>query len=98
MRLKQLLAAKGIHYFVTRFGPARLRGMAFDEKYRRGDWNFKGESSDELPSAIRKYLRAGRRLLLGGGGPPILESFKTTGFSSFLGLALWAEGVRPASR
>ena len=27
--------------FVTRFGPTRLRSLAFDEKYRRGDWNFK---------------------------------------------------------
>jgi hypothetical protein len=49
MRLKQLLAAKGIHYFVTRFGPARLRGMAFDEKYRRGDWSFKGRVRMNCP-------------------------------------------------
>src|ERR1035441_9818662 len=98
MRLKQLLAAKGIHYFVTRFGPARLRGLAFDEKYRRGDWNFKGESSDELPSTIRKYLRGGDLLVLGCGGASILDSFNATEFSSVLGLDLSAEAVRLASR
>jgi|GEM_PF-987266 len=95
---KQLLAAKGIHYFVTRFGPTRLRSLAFDEKYRRGDWNFKGESSDELSSTIRKYLHGGDLLILGCGGASILDGFEPTAFSSVLGLDLSAEAVRLASR
>jgi SAM-dependent methyltransferase len=98
MRFKQLLAAKGIHYFVTRFGQARLRGLAFDEKYRSGDWNFKGESSDELPSTIRKYLRGGDLLILGCGGASILGSFEPAAFTSVLGVDLSAEAVRLASR
>ena len=97
MRFKQLLAVKGIHYFVTRFGPARLRGLAFDEKYRSGDWNFKGDS-DEMPPVIRKYLRGGDLLILGCGGASILESLKPTMFSSILGLDLSVEAVRLASR
>lgn len=98
MRFKQLLATKGIHYFVTRFGPARLRGLAFDEKYRRGDWNFNGESSDELPAAIRKYSRNGDLLILGCGGASILKGFQPGTFASVLGLDLSAEAVRLAGR
>lgn len=98
MRLKQILAARGIHYFVTRFGPAWLRGLAFDEKYRRGDWNFKGESSDELPSVIRKYLRAGDLLILGCGGASVLESLRKEAIGSVLGLDLSSEAVRLANR
>lgn len=98
MRLKQLLAARGIHYLVTRFGPARLRAMAFDEKYRRGDWNFNGEGSNELPATIRKYLHGGDLLILGCGGASILKGFTPADFSSVLGLDLSAEAVRLANR
>ena len=98
MRLKQLLAAKGIHYFVTRFGPSRLRSLAFDEKYRCGDWNFKREGSDELPLVIRKHLRNGDLLILGCGGAAVLDSFEPAAFSSVLGLDLSSEAVRLASR
>ena len=97
MRFKQLLAARGIHYFITRFGPARLRGLAFDEKYRSGDWVFKMDS-DELPPVIRTHLRGGNLLILGCGGASILESLKPAMFSSILGLDLSAEAVRLASR
>jgi 2-polyprenyl-3-methyl-5-hydroxy-6-metoxy-1,4-benzoquinol methylase len=98
MKFKELLAAKGIHFFVTRFGPAWLRGIAFDQKYVRGDWNFKGESSDELPSIIRKYNNTGDLLILGCGGSSILESFAPGAFSSVLGLDLSSEAVHLASR
>jgi SAM-dependent methyltransferase len=98
MKIKQLLAAKGVHYFVTRFGPAWLRSAAFDEKYRRGDWNFKRENSDELPSVIRHYLRGGNLLILGCGGASLLESFGPEDFSRVLGLDLSPEAVRLANR
>jgi 2-polyprenyl-3-methyl-5-hydroxy-6-metoxy-1,4-benzoquinol methylase len=98
MKIKQLLATRGIHYFVTRFGPMCLRGLAFDEKYRRGDWNFKEEGSSELASTIRQYLRGGDLLILGCGGASILDSFEPTAFSSVLGLDLSAEAVHLAGR
>lgn len=98
MNLKRLLVTKGIHYFVTRFGPMRLRSLAFDEKYRSGAWNFRGESSDHLPCVILKYLRNGDLLILGCGGASILESFEPDTFSSVLGLDLSEEAVRMASR
>jgi trans-aconitate methyltransferase len=97
MRLKQLLAAKGVHYFVTRFGPARLRAMAFDEKFRRGDWNFKNDS-EELPSVIRTYLRGGDLLILGCGAASILDKFEPTAVASVLGVDLSTEAVRLAGR
>jgi len=98
MSPKKLLAAKGIHYLVTRFGSARLRSASFDEKYRRGDWNFKGDAGDELPSIIRKYLRGGAILILGCGAASILDVFEPTEFSSVLGLDLSTEAVRLANR
>lgn len=98
MRLQKLLAAKGVHYLVTRFGPARLRSLAFDEKYRRGDWNYNGESSDELSTTIRKHMHGGDLLIMGCGGASILASFKPSAFSSVLGLDLSAEAVRLANR
>jgi trans-aconitate methyltransferase len=98
MSLKRLLTTKGIHYFITRFGPSRLRSMAFDEKYRSGTWDFRGETSDELPSVIRTYLRCGDLLILGCGGASIVERFNSCEFSSILGLDLSEEAVRLANR
>ena len=98
MLLKQILAARGIHYIVTRFGPKRLRSLAFDAKYERGDWNFTGEDSDELPSIVRAYARNGDLLILGCGRAAILASFEATEFSSVLGVDLSEEAVRLAGR
>lgn len=98
MKFKHLLAARGIHYLVTRFGPARLRSLAFDEKYRRGDWNFKDDSCGELPAVVRRYVRGGDLLILGCGGSSILNSFRPNDLSSVLGVDLSEEAVRLASR
>jgi len=95
---KQLLAAKGIHYLVTRFGPQKLRSMAFDEKYRQGDWRFQGDSTGELPGVVRRYLRKGDLLVLGCGGSSILEGLEADGVNSVLGLDLSEEAIRLASR
>ena len=98
MRLRALLAVKGIHYFVTRFGPKSLRSAAFDERYRRGDWNFRDGESDELPSVIQKYLRGGDLLILGCGGASILDGLTQTPISSVLAVDLSKEAIRLASR
>lgn len=98
MQIKQLLAAKGIHHLVTRFAPTRLRSLAFDAKYRRGDWDFAGESSDELPLTVLQYGRGGDLLILGCGGASILASFEPAIFASVLGVDLSQEAIRRASR
>jgi 2-polyprenyl-3-methyl-5-hydroxy-6-metoxy-1,4-benzoquinol methylase len=96
MKLRQLLAARGIHYFVTRFGWQKLRGMAFDEKYRRGDWNFRAESTGELAAVIRRYLRAGDLLIMGCGQAAILDGLEAAGLKSALGIDLSPEAIRLA--
>jgi 2-polyprenyl-3-methyl-5-hydroxy-6-metoxy-1,4-benzoquinol methylase len=96
--LSRILACKGIHYFVTRFGSQRLRSLAFDEKYRQGDWNFAGSSSGELSAVIRRYLRSGHLLMLGSGGATLLENFRDSEFDSVLGIDLSQEALRLANR
>lgn len=97
MNLRRLLAARGIHYLVTRFGPAKLRAMAFDEKYRQGDWRFSGDSTGELPVVVRRYLRHGDLLVMGCGGASILDGLEADGLNSALGIDLSEEGIRLAS-
>ena len=98
MNFKRLLAAKGIHYFVTRFGPERLRSIAFDEKYRKGDWDFYAEEPEELRSVVRTHLRQGDLLIMGCGGASILEGLEEDSFSSALGIDLSQEAIQLASR
>src|SRR5580704_15021259 len=95
MPFKRILAAKGIHYLATRFGPARLRGMAFDEKYKRGDWNF-SEDGAEMPLVVSKYLHGGDLLMLGCGSATLLGQFEPGAFRSVLGLDLSEEAIRQA--
>lgn len=96
MRIKQLLAAKGIHYLVTKFGSLKLRGLAFDEKYRRGHWIF--PSDDGLSAVIHRYLRGGDLLIMGCGGASVLEGVESQGLKSVLGIDLSQEAIRLASR
>jgi 2-polyprenyl-3-methyl-5-hydroxy-6-metoxy-1,4-benzoquinol methylase len=98
MNIRRILAAKGIHYLVTRFGPQSLRRMAFDEKYRVGDWRFKNDSSGELPDLVRKYVRKGDLLMLGCGGAAVLEGLKQGDLTSALGVDLSDEAIRLANR
>ena len=98
MRIRQLLAAKGIHYVATRFGWQKLRALAFDEKYRQGDWTFHADGGDELVGVIGGYLRNGDLLILGCGGASILEGLESKGFNSALGIDLSEEAIRLASR
>jgi 2-polyprenyl-3-methyl-5-hydroxy-6-metoxy-1,4-benzoquinol methylase len=72
--------------------------MAFDEKYRRGDWNFHTEGTDELAVVIRHYLRAGDLLIMGCGGASILKDIETSNLKSALGIDLSQEAIRLASR
>jgi 2-polyprenyl-3-methyl-5-hydroxy-6-metoxy-1,4-benzoquinol methylase len=92
-----LLAAKGIHYLVTRFGPLKLRGLAFDEKYRQGHWSFHS-NGDELSAVINRYLRGGDLLIMGCGGASVLEGMDLHGVKSVLGIDLSQEAIRLANR
>jgi 2-polyprenyl-3-methyl-5-hydroxy-6-metoxy-1,4-benzoquinol methylase len=89
---------RGIHYLITRFGPLQWRSIAFDEKYRCGDWAFQNDGGPELTAAIGRYLRKGDILILGCGGAAILENLKAEGMNSALGVDISQEGIRLASR
>lgn len=97
MKIQRLLAARGIHFLVTRFGSRELRKLAFDEKYRGGDWRFNRDSSGELPDIVRHYLCKGNLLIMGCGGASILSNFACDEFTSVLGIDLSEEAIRIAS-
>lgn len=94
--IRAVLAAKGVHFIVTRFGPQKLRSMAFDEKYRRGDWCFKSDTQDELPDIVRRYLRNGDLLMLGCGGASVLNGLEASGINSAMGIDLSPEAIHKA--
>lgn len=98
LMIKRLLALKGIHYFVTRFGWEGLRSRAFDGKYERGDWSSHGDGKGELPAAINRYLRQGDLLIMGCGGASVLDGLQSPGFTSALGVDLSPEAIRLAGR
>lgn len=96
--IKQLLALKGIHYLVTRFGSKTLRSWAFDAKYSKKEWCFNRDGSGELEKIIVRYLRKGDLLILGCGGASILDGLESKGLNSALGLDLSEEAIRLASQ
>lgn len=98
MRLSEIFATKGLHYFVTRFGPARLRGLAFDEKYRTGQWRFDAEADGALTPVISQYLRKGDLLMMGCGGASVLEGLHDDQLNSALGVDLSKEAIGLANR
>ena len=98
MRISQLLATRGIHYLATRFGWHWLRSVAFDEKYRRGDWRFDTDGGRELTAVLDRYLRKGDILVLGCGGASILKELEAEAFHSALGIDLSEEAIHLASR
>jgi SAM-dependent methyltransferase len=96
--IRTILAAKGVHFIVTRFGPQKLRSMAFDEKYRRGDWCFHADTKGELRDTVKRYLRRGDLLILGCGGASVLDGLEASGLNSALGIDLSHEAIRLAGR
>jgi 2-polyprenyl-3-methyl-5-hydroxy-6-metoxy-1,4-benzoquinol methylase len=98
MNFRRFLAARGVHYFVTRFGSRKLKVMAFDEKYRRGDWSFSPGAERELAEVARRYLQNGDLLMMGCGGASLLQGLQSHEFKSALGIDISEEATRLASR
>jgi SAM-dependent methyltransferase len=95
---RRLLAAKGIHYLVTRYGTRKLRALAFDGKYERGSWRGHNDAGGELAALVAHYLRQGDLLILGCGGATVLEEVTASGLNSALGVDISAEAIRLANR
>ena len=98
MNFRRLLGARGIHFLVTRFGPRRLRSLAFDEKYISGDWSPPTDGESELPIVTSRYLRKGDLLIMGCGGCSVLKGLESLGLNSALGIDLSPEAIRLANR
>ena len=98
MKLRGLLATRGIHYLATRFGWRKLRSLAFDAKYRRGDWVLYPETTSELATVIHRHLGEGELLIMGCGGAAIVKDVDESKLKSALGIDLSSEALRLAQR
>jgi len=95
--LRKLCAVKGVHYLVTRFGPAPLRKIAFDEVYRSGRWDaLDRKSSADLVQAVQTHARGGRILDLGCGTGLLATSVPAGAYSEYLGVDVSAEALERA--
>jgi trans-aconitate methyltransferase len=88
----------GLHFFLTRFAPKCLRSVAFDTKYRRGDWDFAKEGPDPVGDFVRRFANHGDVLLMGCGSAFVLRDLNPREFTSVLGIDLSAEAIRRARR
>jgi 2-polyprenyl-3-methyl-5-hydroxy-6-metoxy-1,4-benzoquinol methylase len=94
----KLLTMRGVHFFATRFGPSNLKKLAFDEKFRNGDWKFSKDGTGELAVLVNRHAANGDLLIMGCGGAAILEELKLEKFSSVLGVDLSSEAIDLAQR
>jgi trans-aconitate methyltransferase len=92
----RILALKGVHWLATRWGGKRLSSISFDEKFRRKDWDFSGESPD-LVQLVEKYCLGGHLLLLGCGTASITKALAPGSYDTLLGVDLSKEAVSAAT-
>ncbi len=95
--IHKLLKLRGVHFLATRFGPKHLRKLAFDEKFRSGEWDFSNDGPRELMSLVERQANRGDILVMGCGGASILKDLSPDSYSSVLGVDLSAEAIRLAS-
>ncbi len=99
MKLRNLLAIRGIHYLASRFGSPRLRSLAFDAKYASHKWKFDADEDPQLASIIQPRLRGGGLLLMGCGSAGIVSGLTTLSPDErILGIDLSPEAIRLANR
>jgi 2-polyprenyl-3-methyl-5-hydroxy-6-metoxy-1,4-benzoquinol methylase len=87
-----------VQYLVTRFGGPTLRGLAFDEKFRSGEWDFASGPSSELVQIVERYAQGGDILMLGCGTASIAGALQSDRFATFLGVDLSREAITRASQ
>jgi SAM-dependent methyltransferase len=94
---RRLLGVRGVHGIAARLGWKSLRALAFDEKYRNGDWNFSAKDTDLL-DLLGKYAAQGNILALGCGTARLVSYLKPGSFQSFVGVDLSPVAIGQASR
>ena len=95
--ISKLLKLRGIHFFATRFGSKPLRKLAFEEKFRSGEWNFASDNPRELMDHVKRHANNGNILIMGCGGASILRDLAPDSYASVLGIDLSSEAIRLAS-
>src|SRR5271155_5154910 len=94
----KILKWRGIHFLATRFGPKRLRSLAFDGKFCGGDWDFQNDGPDYLACLVKEHAKGGGVLIMGCGGASIIEDLKAAEFDSIVGIDISSEAIRRAGR
>lgn len=98
-KLGKILGYKGFHYIISRFGFRFLKQMAFDQKYKDGDWDYSAKSkSFEMFKLVEKYSRKGRILCLGCGNGSLVEGLNPKFFDYFLGIDISKEAIKIAQK
>jgi 2-polyprenyl-3-methyl-5-hydroxy-6-metoxy-1,4-benzoquinol methylase len=92
-----MLRLRGIHFFATRARSNWLRSLAFDEKYRSGEWNFSASGRDALVDVIEQYANRGNILMMGCGDASVAGHLNPESFSTFCGVDLSGEAIRVAN-
>ena len=95
--IQKLLKMRGVHFLATRFGPRHLRKLAFDEKFRSGEWDFSNDGPRELMDLVELQANRGDILLMGCGSASILKDLSPESYSSLLGIDLSHEAIHLAS-
>jgi trans-aconitate methyltransferase len=94
--LRRILTLPGFQFFATRFGGSSLRRISFDEKFRRGDWNF--SPGAEFTQTLERYGNGGDILMLGCGSASVAGAMKSESYRSILGLDISGEAINRASK
>lgn len=94
--IRGMLALPGVQYAATRFGNERLRGISFDEKFRRGHWNFSADS--ELVEILERNANGGNILILGCGAASVARATRPDSYRTILGVDISTEAIARANQ
>jgi SAM-dependent methyltransferase len=98
-KLKSILSAKGVLYFLTRYAGSAMRRCSFNQYYKSGRWDYlDSDHSEEMVKVVEKYANRGRILDM-GCGPGILASLLNPGsFEYYRGVDASSEAIALARK
>jgi SAM-dependent methyltransferase len=98
-KLKSLLSAKGVLYFLTRYAGSAMRRCSFDQYYKSGRWDYlDSDHSEEMVKIVEKYANKGRILDM-GCGPGILVGLLNPGsFEYYRGVDASSQAIAMARK
>jgi len=98
-KLKSILSAKGVLYFLTRYAGSTIRRCSFDQYYKSGRWDYlDSDHSGEMVKIVERYANKGRILDV-GCGPGILAGLLNLGsFEYYRGVDASSEAIAKARK